>query len=78
VTAAEIRVERYRPDDRAGKFKEVARRFEHRPYPVMAALRDPAGQLRSLPDPPRHELLVELIVLMDVEVARVLALGLVS
>src|SRR3989442_5728974 len=40
------------------------------------ALRDPAGKLRCLPDPARHELPVELVVLMDVEVACVLALGL--
>src|SRR5437899_8035100 len=40
------------------------------------ALRDPAGQLRCLPDPTRHELLVELVVLVDVEVANFLLLGL--
>lgn len=33
------------------------------------ALRDPAGQLRGLPDPTRHQLLVELVGLADVEVA---------
>jgi hypothetical protein len=37
---------------------------------------DPAGQLRCLPNPTRHEFLVELVVLVDVEVARVLVLGL--
>ena len=40
------------------------------------SLRDPAGQLRCLSNPTRHELLVELVVLVDVEVARVLVLGL--
>lgn len=35
-----------------------------------------AGQLRCLPDPGRHELIVELVVLVDVEVARVWVLGL--
>src|SRR5688572_13146757 len=35
-----------------------------------------AGQLRCLPDPTRHELLVELVLLVDVEVARVRVLGL--
>src|ERR1700680_1681789 len=40
------------------------------------ALWDPAGQLRCLPNPTRDELFVELVVLIDVEVARVLALGL--
>ena len=37
---------------------------------------DPAGQLRCLPNPARHELLVDLVVLVDVEVAHVLVLGL--
>jgi hypothetical protein len=40
------------------------------------ALRDPAGKLRCMPNPTRHELLVELVVLVDVEVAHVLVLGL--
>jgi len=39
-------------------------------------LRDPAGQLRCLPNPTRHELLVELVILVDVEAAHVLLLGL--
>ena len=43
---------------------------------ISPTLRDPAGQLRCLPDPTRHELLVELVVLVDVEVAHVLVLGL--
>ena len=43
---------------------------------IMPALRDPAGQLRCLPSPARHELLVELVVLMDVKVAHFLVLGL--
>src|SRR5690606_7837845 len=38
-------------------------------------LRDPAGQLRCLSDPARHELLVEPVALVNVEVARVLVLG---
>ena len=38
--------------------------------------RHPAGQRRGLPDPTRQELLVELVVFVDVEVARVLVLGL--
>jgi hypothetical protein len=42
----------------------------------MPALRDPAGQLRCLPNPARHELLVELVVLTDVKVAHFLVLGL--
>ena len=39
-------------------------------------LRDPAGQLRGLPNPTCHELLVEQAVLVDIEVAHVLVLGL--
>ena len=35
-----------------------------------------AGQLRCLPYPARHELLVELVILVDVEVAHVILLGL--
>lgn len=35
-----------------------------------------AGQLRYLPDPSRHELLVELVVLVEVVVARLIVLGL--
>jgi hypothetical protein len=42
----------------------------------MPALRDPAGQLRCLSNPTRHELLVELVVLVEVEVAHFLVLGL--
>jgi hypothetical protein len=42
----------------------------------LPALRDPAGQLRCLPNQTRHELLVELVVLVDVEVAYFLVLGL--
>src|SRR4029079_5456898 len=55
-------------------------RFQLRTSPCprqpLAALRDPAGQLGCLPDPARHELLVEVVVLVDVELAHVLALGL--
>ena len=40
------------------------------------ALRDPAGQLRCLPNPTRHEFLAELVVLVDVEVAHFVVLGL--
>ena len=40
------------------------------------ALRHPAGQLRCLPNPPRHEHLVELVVLVNIEVAHFLVLGL--
>jgi hypothetical protein len=36
---------------------------------ILPALRDPAGQSGRLPDPTRHELLVELVVLVNVEVA---------
>jgi hypothetical protein len=43
---------------------------------VGPALRDPAGQLRCLPNPTRHELLIELVVLVDIEVAHFLVLGL--
>src|SRR3974390_1843034 len=39
-------------------------------------LRDPARQLGRLPDPTRHELLVESVVLMDVEVAHLFGVGL--
>src|SRR3954469_9345149 len=39
------------------------------------ALRDPSRQFRRLPDPARDQFLVELIILVDVEVARVLGLG---
>src|SRR5688572_20498205 len=39
------------------------------------ALRAPAGQGGRLPDPRRHLHLVELVVLVDVEVARLLVLG---
>src|SRR5262249_20632592 len=42
----------------------------------LPALWGPAGQLRCLPDPTRHELLVELVVLVNVEVAHFLLLGL--
>ena len=42
----------------------------------LAALRHPAGQLRCLPNPSGHQLLVELVVLVDVEVAHFLVLGL--
>src|SRR5919107_2467219 len=49
-----------------------ARSLDPGPWPV---LRDPARQLRRLPDPARHELLVELVVIVYVEVARVLVLG---
>ena len=45
------------------------------PARILPALRDPAGQLRCLPNPTRHELLVELVVLVDVEVAHFLVLG---
>src|SRR5437899_7218205 len=44
--------------------------------PSLAGGMGPAGQLRCLPDPTRHDFLVERVVLIDVEVARVLALGL--
>ena len=39
-------------------------------------LRHPAGQRRCLPDPTRHEFLVDLVVLMDVDVPHVLVFGL--
>src|SRR5438477_13043011 len=42
----------------------------------ILTLRDPAGHLRCLPNPARHEFLVELVVLMDVKVAHFLVLGL--
>ena len=41
----------------------------------MPALWGPAGQLRCLPDPTRHQLLVDLVVLVDVEVAHFFLLG---
>src|SRR5262245_47012723 len=40
------------------------------------ALHEPAGQLRCLLDPTRHEFLIDRVVLADVEVAHVLLLGL--
>jgi len=40
------------------------------------SLRDPTGQLRCLLNPTRHQLLVELVVLVDVEVSRFLLLRL--
>src|SRR5690606_12513210 len=42
----------------------------------LAAEAVPAGQLRGLLDPTRHQLLVDLVILVDVEVARPLVLGL--
>src|SRR5690606_26072735 len=45
------------------------------PGQSFPGLRDPAGKLRCLSDPARHELLVEPVVLVNVEVARVLVLG---
>jgi hypothetical protein len=42
----------------------------------MQELRFPAGQGSRLPDPTRQELLIELVVLVNVEVACVLVLGL--
>src|SRR5262245_19086242 len=50
-----------------------------RPRPLRAslpALRDPAWQGGRLPNPPHHLRLVELVVLVDVEVTRILVLGL--
>ena len=43
---------------------------------LRGALRGPAWQLRCLSDPTRHELLVELVGLVDVEVAHLIVLGL--
>ena len=47
-----------------------------RPADGLPALRDPAGQGGRLPDPRRHLRLVELLVLVNVEVAHVLVFGL--
>src|SRR5919107_2727046 len=41
----------------------------------LPSLRSPPGQPGGLPNPARHELLVEPVVLTDVQVARVLVLG---
>jgi hypothetical protein len=41
-----------------------------------ARLREPTGQFRGLPNPARQELLVELLSLVDVEIAHFLLLGL--
>src|SRR6185436_1110463 len=43
---------------------------------MYMALRDPSGQGSRLPDPCRQLRLVELVVLMDVEIAHFLVLGL--
>jgi hypothetical protein len=45
-------------------------------FPPSGRLRDPAGQGGCLPDPRPHLRLVELVVLVDVDVAHVLVLGL--
>ena len=44
--------------------------------PVSSGLRDPAWQLRRLPNPTREELLVELVALVDVEVTHIFLLRL--
>ena len=49
---------------------------QHRPGIGSALEAGFARQLRCLPDPTHHELLVELFVLVDVEVAHFLLLGL--
>src|SRR5688572_24194069 len=50
-----------------------ARRSRHAPPNLKALF---PRQLRCLPDPTRQELLVERLILVDVEVARALVLGL--
>src|SRR5439155_7358486 len=51
-------------------------RFHFCLLPYRSVLWDPAGELRCLPKPTRHQLLVEPVALADVEVAHFLLLGL--